>query len=602
MGRGVRAVWALPAIALVLAIAVIAVGEAGASDARARVRDAELSSLQNEAQQTADAIARRFDEIRALIQASGTGRLGFTNEELVRAIAADDRPRLQEHLLALHRSMPAEVRGLWLGGRVIDPQGYWEILTASMIENVIVPGQGVVRGAPSVGSFDPQTKPGLIYDANEGEPHARTKPYAIFAPAYLATGVVVPILGADGRPVGEIGTDIRMDQLLPELSLPQAAPGKDTYFIDANGRLIRRTSRLLESGANLTTSESIRRVLAGANILAEVEVPLAGGLQLVGHARTPLLAGGTRPETTLDIGWHVLVTRSTESVFADVDAALQQLRLVRLALAGVLLLGGLALGVVLDTAVRQRRELRVTSRQLDLASRHKSEFLANMSHELRTPLNAIIGFSDVLDQRLFGELNERQAEYTHDIASSGRHLLDLVNEILDLSKVEAGKMELEPSEFDLAETVRGAVGFVRERAAAHRIEVATDLPADLGTVAADERKVRQVLLNLLSNAVKFTPDGGTITVRASRTAGEVAISVRDTGIGIAPADQVKVFDEFQQVGKAGDRSREGTGLGLTLAKRFVELHGGRMWVESELGTGTMFTFTIPIDHGSVVVA
>ena len=247
-------------------------------------------------------------------------------------------------------------------------------------------------------------------------------------------------------------------------------------------------------------------------------------------------------------------------------------------------------------------QLEGANRELAAASRHKSEFLANMSHELRTPLNAIIGFSDVLEQRLFGELNERQADYTHDIASSGRHLLDLVNEILDLSKVEAGRMELEPSEFALAETIRGAVGFVRERAAAHRIELATGLPADLGTIVADERKVRQVLLNLLSNAVKFTPDGGTIGVRARRGNGEVEVSVRDTGIGIAPEDQAKVFDEFQQVGRSSDRSREGTGLGLTLAKRFIELHGGRIWIESEVGKGTTFTFAIPVAKSAAAPA
>ena len=247
-------------------------------------------------------------------------------------------------------------------------------------------------------------------------------------------------------------------------------------------------------------------------------------------------------------------------------------------------------------------QLEVANDELGAASRHKSEFLANMSHELRTPLNAIIGFSDVLEQRLFGELNERQADYTRDIASSGRHLLDLVNEILDLSKVEAGRMELEPSEFALAETIRGAVAFVRERAAGHGIALGADLPADLGTVIADERKVRQVLLNLLSNAVKFTPDGGTVGVHARRGDSEVEGSVRDTGIGIAPEDQAKVFDEFRQVGKPSDQSREGTGLGLTLAKRFIELHGGRIWIESEVGKGTTFTFAIPVAKSAAAPA
>ncbi len=233
------------------------------------------------------------------------------------------------------------------------------------------------------------------------------------------------------------------------------------------------------------------------------------------------------------------------------------------------------------------------SRELEAASRHKSEFLANMSHELRTPLNAVIGFSDVLEQGMAGALSDKQAEYIRDISSSGKHLLDLVNEILDLSKVEAGRMELEPSEFSATDAVLGTFAFVRERAARHGIELAADVPADLGTLVADERKVRQVLLNLLSNAVKFTPDGGWIGVSARRENGEITVSVRDTGIGIAPEDQATVFEEFQQVGKPTDRSREGTGLGLTLAKRFVELHDGRIWFESEVGKGTTFTFALP---------
>jgi signal transduction histidine kinase len=252
--------------------------------------------------------------------------------------------------------------------------------------------------------------------------------------------------------------------------------------------------------------------------------------------------------------------------------------------------------------VRLFNEIQDKSKALAAASRHKSEFLANMSHELRTPLNAIIGFSDVLEQRLFGELNERQADYTHDIASSGRHLLDLVNEILDLSKVEAGRMELEPSAFAPGETIRASLAFIRERAVVHRIELTSDVPADLAVVTADERKIRQVLLNLLSNAVKFTPDGGTIAVTAREADGELRIAVHDSGIGIAPEDQAKVFDEFQQVGKSSDRSREGTGLGLTLAKRFIELHGGRIWIESEVGKGTTFTFAIPVGRAAAAPA
>jgi signal transduction histidine kinase len=192
-----------------------------------------------------------------------------------------------------------------------------------------------------------------------------------------------------------------------------------------------------------------------------------------------------------------------------------------------------------------------------------------------------------------GELTDKQKEYVRDISSSGKHLLDLVNEILDLSKLEAGRVELERSEFSVSDAVLSTFNFVHERAAKHRIELAADVPADLGIIDADERKVRQILLDLLSNAVKFTPDGGWIGVTASRQDGEVRISVKDTGIGIGPADQPTVFEEFRQVGKADARSREGTGLGLTPAKRFVELHGGRIWVESEVGKGSTFTFALP---------
>jgi GAF domain-containing protein len=239
------------------------------------------------------------------------------------------------------------------------------------------------------------------------------------------------------------------------------------------------------------------------------------------------------------------------------------------------------------------REIEDKSRQIEAANRHKSEFLANMSHELRTPLNAIIGFSEVLQERMFGELNEKQAEYTDDILTSGRHLLSLINEILDLSKVEAGRMELELATFDLPLAIDNARTFVRERAAKHGIGLDVTVDERLGDFVGDERKIKQVLLNLLSNAVKFTPEGGRIGINARQADGSVEISVSDTGIGITPEDQPKIFEEFRQVGGDYAYKREGTGLGLTLAKKFVELHGGRIWVESEVGKGSTFSFTLP---------
>jgi signal transduction histidine kinase len=239
------------------------------------------------------------------------------------------------------------------------------------------------------------------------------------------------------------------------------------------------------------------------------------------------------------------------------------------------------------------REIADKSRQLEAASQHKSEFLANMSHELRTPLNAIIGFSEVLTERMFGELNDKQEEYLKDIYASGQHLLSLINDILDLSKIEAGRMELEPAEFDLPSAIENALILVRERAGRRGIALGRSIDERVGVIHADERKVKQVLLNLLSNALKFTPEGGRVDVRATVVDGMAEVSVTDTGVGIAPEDQEAVFEEFRQVGTA-DKKVEGTGLGLSLARKFIELHGGRIWVKSEVGRGSTFTFTIPV--------
>ena len=246
--------------------------------------------------------------------------------------------------------------------------------------------------------------------------------------------------------------------------------------------------------------------------------------------------------------------------------------------------------------VRLFKELEAANRELAAASQHKSEFLANMSHELRTPLNAIIGFSEVLSDRMFGELNEKQEEYLKDIYASGTHLLSLINDILDLSKIEAGRMELELTEFDLPTAIDNALMLVRERAGRRSIALHTNIDDRLGGIQADERKVRQVVLNLLSNAIKFTSEGGRIDVGAVPKDGLVEVSVSDTGIGIAPEDQETVFEEFRQVGTAAKKV-EGTGLGLTLCRKFVELHGGRIWVKSQEGAGSTFTFTLPVRHG-----
>ena len=250
--------------------------------------------------------------------------------------------------------------------------------------------------------------------------------------------------------------------------------------------------------------------------------------------------------------------------------------------------------ISIETA-RLFQEVEEKNVQLETANRHKSEFLANMSHELRTPLNAVIGFSEVLLEKMFGEVNEKQEEYLRDILTSGRHLLSLINDILDLSKIEAGRMELLVSTFDLPGLLENALVMIRERATGHGITLALEVDEQVGELTADERKVKQVVFNLLSNAVKFTPDRGKVTLKAALADPEFAeIAVTDTGIGIAPEDQAQLFEEFRQVGSDYARKREGTGLGLALCKRFVELHGGRIWVQSAPGQGSTFTFTLPV--------
>jgi signal transduction histidine kinase len=256
------------------------------------------------------------------------------------------------------------------------------------------------------------------------------------------------------------------------------------------------------------------------------------------------------------------------------------------------------LGDLASRVNQMNDELQRVYRELESASRHKSEFLANMSHELRTPLNAILGFSQVLQKNLFGELNEKQEEYVEDILSSGNHLLALINDVLDLSKVEAGQIELEVAPFSLREAVERGVVMIRERASKNGVALAAEVQPEVQVVTADERRIRQILFNLLSNAVKFTPAGGRIEVSAARVDGEIQVAIADTGSGIAPEDLDRIFEEFQQT-DAGASQQEGTGLGLALSKRMVELHGGRIWVESELGVGSRFVFTLPAEAVTV---
>ncbi len=239
------------------------------------------------------------------------------------------------------------------------------------------------------------------------------------------------------------------------------------------------------------------------------------------------------------------------------------------------------------------REIEAKSRQLEAASRHKSEFLANMSHELRTPLNAVLGYAELIQDGIYGEAPAKIQDVLERIQSNGRHLLGLINDVLDLSKIEAGQLTLQPVDYSIREVALGVVGATEALATEKKLALELDVSADLPKGCGDERRITQVLMNLVGNAIKFT-EAGRVAIRARVENGHLVIAVSDTGVGIAPEDQQRIFEEFQQVDTSSTRRKGGTGLGLAIARRIVELHGGRIWVESTPGQGSTFQFTLPL--------
>ncbi len=336
---------------------------------------------------------------------------------------------------------------------------------------------------------------------------------------------------------------------------------------------------------------------------------LANGRRIwVDMTKVPLLNGRGKPWGVLGVYEDISERKAAEDELNKINAELEGGMVVR---TEELRAATARLADLHQQLTAKSREADEALRQAEAANRAKSEFLANMSHELRTPLNSILGFSDVLLDELFGALNEKQREYVKDVSESGKHLLSLINDILDLASVESGRLQLDLSPVSLDGALAAAATMVREKAMKHRIglSVAVDAPGPV-TLEADTRKLKQILFNLVSNAVKFTPDGGTVSMQArimEHHGGDadeereqrdgnawVEIAVVDTGIGIKPEEMDKLFKPFSQVESSYSKTYEGTGLGLALTKRLVELHGGRIWAESESGAGSAFKFTLPL--------
>jgi signal transduction histidine kinase len=305
-------------------------------------------------------------------------------------------------------------------------------------------------------------------------------------------------------------------------------------------------------------SSEVMDLIKSAGYLALLVVPLIGADRVVGALVVRRKEPGEFPKQTIDL----LQTFAAQSVLAIQNA-------------------------------RLFREIEEKGRQLAVASQHKSQFLANMSHELRTPLNAILGYTELTLDQIYGETPDRMRVVLERVQSNGKHLLGLINDVLDLSKIEAGELALSLSDYSIKDVVHSVFAAVESLATEKQLALKLDLPRDLPMAHGDERRLTQVLLNLVGNAIKFT-DEGEVAIKAAATNGSYTLSVHDTGPGIAVSDQSKIFEEFQQADSSATKKKGGTGLGLSIARRIVEMHGGRMWVESEVGQGATFFVTVPV--------
>jgi signal transduction histidine kinase len=374
----------------------------------------------------------------------------------------------------------------------------------------------------------------------------------------------------------EAGTIYEFDDQQQELLMRSTYGMEDTAIAALRGHIgiseptidqaVKEREPVQISDLQVISPTPARIIATRAGYRSLLVVPLLGREHVIGALVVRRKATGAFPQTTVDL----LKTFAAQSVLAIQNAHLFT-------------------------------EIDEKSRQLEIASQHKSQFLANMSHELRTPLNAILGYTELILDNIYGETPEKMREVLERLQTNGKHLLGLINDVLDLSKIEAGQLTLSLADYSLKDIVHTVFTGVESLATGKKLKLTTDVAPNLPPGHGDERRLAQVLLNLVGNAIKFT-DTGEVAIKATAADGSFTVTVHDTGPGIGPSDQEKIFGEFQQADNAATKRKGGTGLGLSIAKRIIEMHGGRIWVESEIGKGSTFAFTIPVHVNRLVTA
>ncbi len=579
--------WVLVAIvALVVAAPVLVLGQASEDETRARLKAAQVESAAKTVQVVARGYSDRLSLIRNTLAALALSPRPATSAFGL-AVQRGDVATLQAIVDTVQRLYPHDARRVYvalrgdadtiadgtivaaaipstdlMGRRLSELTGPWAQALGSELGQRSIGDTGAIS-LPYPGTKDTPSA-GVFAASLPGNAPGNVQGQRILAPA------VIVVEGDASR-------------VFAEAALPSLGPEDDAYALDQERRLYARAIGPVPfPWADLKADPFLQLVNAlTPTVVRSANDPLGGGSRLIASAPLPLASSFT-----------VVLVRDTSVVDREIELVLGQLAAARYVLVALLLLGAYLVALAARAQVRQQRRLADANRQIEAASLHKSSFLSSMSHEIRTPLNSINGFSDVLLTGMAGALTDKQREYIGDIRASGAQLLALVNDVLDLSKVEAGRVELQPRDFDLRESVENVHRAIAPLAQQKRQTLT--LAADgAGVVHLDEARLRQVLLNVLSNAVKYTPEGGTVGTTITRRAGRVEIAVHDTGAGIAPEDQARVFEDFARIETGYAATQQGTGLGLPLARRFVRLMGGDISVGSELGRGSTFTISVP---------